>query len=367
MKPVFQRNRMAQQVADHVQGLVRKSLKPGDKLDSERQLADSLGVSLPTVREALSILAEQGLIERRHGSGTYVLDPNANRHVAVLMELDIGHPRTSFFYTRLVQSVRLQLEEKGFNVRLYTGHTAPGTEFYGLTCRDFLQDTQDNRISAVVAIALPYLPSWTQPLIELGIPLVGGEYAFPFGPILDQQSIIRAGVRRLAESGRTRLAMIGGGGGEVTSVFKDALGEYGLEYRAEWAPDTGGQPAASGLGWRLFRTVWEARLVKPDGLLVMDDMLFQDAAMAMLEADVRVPSDLLVVTESNRGSSIHYPFPVIRLENDPDAFARAYAGLVTALLRQEAIPEPHARIPFRIVEPGMKEEESAGRERVAVG
>lgn len=348
MKPVFKRNRMSQQVADHLLGLIRQSFKPGDKLDSERTFSEQLGVSLPTVREALGILAEQELIERRHGSGTYVLDPDANRHVAVLMELDIGHPRTSFFYTRLVQSVRLLLEEKGFKVRLYIGHTAPGAEFEGLTCRDFMEDVQANRISGVVALALPNFIPWDQPLVERGIPVVGGNN---YGPIFDYKSGIRTGVQRLAEAGRKRLALIGSGGPGATNVFRESLAQYGLQFEAHWVPETGGQPAAPGLGWRLFRDVWSAQAVKPDGLLVLDDMIFRDAAMAMLEADVRVPADLLVITESNRGSFSHYPFPVIQLEYDPDAFARVYVDLLGALLRKDPVKDPHVTIPFRVVEP----------------
>ncbi len=334
---------------------IRLHRRPGDRLDAERVLAEGLGVSLPTVREALGSLADQGLIERRHGSGTYVLDPNANRHVAVLMELDIGHPRTSFFFTRIVQSVRLQLESSGFKVRLYIGHTAPGTEFAGLTCHDFMEDVQANKIAGVVAIALPAFHAWAAPLVERGIPLVdGGTY----GAVIDHQRMIQAGVRRLVEGGRSRLALIGSGGAATTNVFREALQEHGLGWEAAWSPETGGQPAVPGLGWRLFRQIWSARSDQPDGLLVMDDMIFQDAAMAMLEADVRVPEQLLVVSESNRGHSIHCPFPVIRLENDPDAFASVCAELMGALLRKEPIREPLVTMPFLIKEPSPMAEKA---------
>src|SRR5208283_4741080 len=45
---------------------------PGQRLPSERDLADRFGVSRPTVREAIIALDIQGLIEARHGSGIYV-------------------------------------------------------------------------------------------------------------------------------------------------------------------------------------------------------------------------------------------------------------------------------------------------------
>lgn len=356
VKPVFQRSKMAHQVAEHLAGLISREKRAGDRLESERDLSKTLGVSLPTVREALGMLEHRGMVERRHGSGTYVLDGRDQRQVAVLMELDIGHPRISYFYTRMVQTVRLRLEAKGHRVRFYNGHTPPGEPNRGITCRDFLEDVRAGRISAVAAIALAPFEEWIRPVQEQGIPAVGGEMSFPYGPILDHGGALLAGVQRLAREGRRRLALLGTTGPEPLRLMRQALEAEGLSFVPGYVPDAGSQPASPGLGWRLFRQVWEAEPQKPDGLLVMDDFLFQDAAMAILDAGLRVPRDLSIVTLSNKGSSIHYPFPVVRLENDPDAFAEAYVGLVDTLVRKEPVREPHIRVPFRVVEPAEEQE-----------
>ncbi len=47
-------------------------LRPGDRLPSERELASQLGVSRPSVREAIAALQLAGLLETRLGNGTYV-------------------------------------------------------------------------------------------------------------------------------------------------------------------------------------------------------------------------------------------------------------------------------------------------------
>ena len=49
-------------------------LQPGARIPSERRLAEELGVGRTVVREALKSLALVGLIESRHGDGTYVAD-----------------------------------------------------------------------------------------------------------------------------------------------------------------------------------------------------------------------------------------------------------------------------------------------------
>ncbi|UBV44832.1 GntR family transcriptional regulator (plasmid) [Deinococcus taeanensis] len=61
------------------QGLTHRiesgQLRPGSALPAERDLAAHLGVSRVTVRQALALLAQQGLLTRRHGSGTFVTPP----------------------------------------------------------------------------------------------------------------------------------------------------------------------------------------------------------------------------------------------------------------------------------------------------
>lgn len=55
--------------------LVRKRYKAADRLPPEADLVESLGVSRATVRAGLARLVERGLLERRQGSGTFLVRP----------------------------------------------------------------------------------------------------------------------------------------------------------------------------------------------------------------------------------------------------------------------------------------------------
>ena len=67
------RDRLYKQIADQIQGLiVARSLQPGDKLPSERELAEQLGISRTVVREAIRTLSVRGLVKVKPGCGTYV-------------------------------------------------------------------------------------------------------------------------------------------------------------------------------------------------------------------------------------------------------------------------------------------------------
>lgn len=61
-----------------------KKLNPGDKLPSERELADILQVGRSSVREALRAMELLGLIETRRGEGTFVLDFQSHHLVEIL-------------------------------------------------------------------------------------------------------------------------------------------------------------------------------------------------------------------------------------------------------------------------------------------
>lgn len=52
-------------------------LAPGQKIPPEREIAETLGVSRNSVRDAMQELAHKGLVERRRGRGTVVLDSGA--------------------------------------------------------------------------------------------------------------------------------------------------------------------------------------------------------------------------------------------------------------------------------------------------
>jgi len=65
--------RIYQKIVDQIRTMLTEGvLKPGDRLPSEREIADQMGVSRAAVREAFSALEMTGLIEVRPGEGSFV-------------------------------------------------------------------------------------------------------------------------------------------------------------------------------------------------------------------------------------------------------------------------------------------------------
>ncbi|MET9083330.1 GntR family transcriptional regulator [Streptomyces sp. NPDC004237] len=65
-----------EEIADDLRRAIRDgALKPGARLPSEAELARRHGRSVPTVQNALRLLSAEGLIDKRHGTGTFVRRP----------------------------------------------------------------------------------------------------------------------------------------------------------------------------------------------------------------------------------------------------------------------------------------------------
>jgi GntR family transcriptional repressor for pyruvate dehydrogenase complex len=67
------RDKVYEGVAKQIERLILKKLQPGDKLPSERDLAETLGVSRSSIRDAIRSLELMGMVEPRQGAGTIVL------------------------------------------------------------------------------------------------------------------------------------------------------------------------------------------------------------------------------------------------------------------------------------------------------
>ena len=72
--------------------ILEGSLKPGDRLLPERELAAELGVSRPSLREAIQKLASKGMVQSRQGGGTYVTDALGTSFSDPWLDMMSKHP-----------------------------------------------------------------------------------------------------------------------------------------------------------------------------------------------------------------------------------------------------------------------------------
>lgn len=78
--------------------ILRGILRPGERLPSERDLSEKLGVSRPSLREAISELQDRGLLVSRAGAGVYVAEVLGAAFSDALIRLMGTHEEALFDY-----------------------------------------------------------------------------------------------------------------------------------------------------------------------------------------------------------------------------------------------------------------------------
>lgn len=95
----------AERVVTHIERLIQAGqLKPGDRLPAERELARHIKVSRPSVRAGLRSLAAVGIVESRHGAGSFITSgpPRLSTGPLSLMAALHGFTRDDMFDARRV-------------------------------------------------------------------------------------------------------------------------------------------------------------------------------------------------------------------------------------------------------------------------
>lgn len=110
------------------------------KLPSEAELADDLNISGSTLRKVLDVLRDDGLIETRKGSGSFVCNKNINRHIPVILP----NTKSTSALDELLRGIQDFLEEVGLISLPTLNHASREKEIQLIT--DFIEKGHKNFI-----------------------------------------------------------------------------------------------------------------------------------------------------------------------------------------------------------------------------
>ena len=352
------RKPLYQQIADVIREEIRTRHKPGDRLETDLALARRFSVSNVTTREAMLSLLQEGLVQRKHGSGTFVAQQKApaasiGRHVAIWTELDIAEPRTSSFYSRVVHGLKVFLEEQGVAHQLYLGRRKPWEALGKSSCPQLWEDIKSGRLNGILALGAS--PLWLESLDQKAVPVVGWIDTYSHRVTMDVAGMMRSAVKYLLANGRRKIMMLRWDSPPRADTYdptgnalEAVMRENDADIRPAWVRSDL-NPSRDGAGWEEFQKIWDAGTEKPDGLIVTDDLLFRDVAMAILALEIHVPDDLMVVTHANKGSGMFYPFPVLRLEMDIDQVIEQMGRMLLDLMKGRSVNVTEVDIPLACI------------------
>ncbi|WP_439155392.1 FCD domain-containing protein [Yoonia sp.] len=95
----IQQEKLSHGVVRQIESLIlRGILRPGERLPPERELSERMGVSRPSLREALADLQDRGLLMTKAGAGVYVADVLGSAFAPALVTLFASHDEAVFDY-----------------------------------------------------------------------------------------------------------------------------------------------------------------------------------------------------------------------------------------------------------------------------
>ena len=339
------------QIAARLRREVRDGLyRPGQRLPAEVDLSRDLGVSRGTVRHALRVMLDEGVIHTIPGRGTFVRDTTRERLGGL-----IGMVLPSVVRARnpeLIGGAEETLREAGYSLLL------------GISGDDrWLETEQLQRIAAqgasgVILYAVDGamdVPAIRR-LVDRGFPIVLIDRYIP-DLAVDAVTMDNTGggflaVQHLAQLGYRRIGYIGTDNVGTSSIvermcgYRWALEQYGLEYDPDlvcadvirllsWPPR---EPDKERHNDAVLRAYLE-RPDRPEAVFVCNDYVaFQVVQMAE-QLGVRIPGDLAVVGHDNVSYTDYFGVPLTTVEQP-----RHEIGVTAATLLLDRIAGRRTRL-----------------------
>ena len=200
------------------QGICDGRYLSGQKLPSEQALREQFGVSRQTVRRALEVLEDEGLVYGRQGSGTFVADQEAEENAKSRQIAVVTTYVDNYIFPRIIQGVESVLSREGFQVQISFTNNRLQKE------GEILENLMNQELRGLIieatksALPNPNIPLY-RCLLEKGVQILFLNSGYPEldGPVvaLDDVEAGRCAARFLLDMGHTEL-----GGMGIPGIFR---------------------------------------------------------------------------------------------------------------------------------------------------
>jgi DNA-binding LacI/PurR family transcriptional regulator/DNA-binding transcriptional regulator YhcF (GntR family) len=325
------------------QDIVDGKYAPGSLLPSTERFATTLSSSYFTVHTALKTLVKEGWIERLHGHGTYVAMPEKRfLHAAIFHSLNIFSNEETTFVRCLNECLVEKFRAMGKTTQVLID-TRPEPE-QNTVFPPLAQAIQHRQIHCLIA-PNPNSRS-ARPLLGLPIPVAAMSSGGSTGVNFDHQGFVQNAVKKLKEQGCRTIGFINSSlpvDDDFTLFIREVQGA-GLRTQRDWTiqPQTYAEHLID-YGYDTFRKIARGPEL-PEGLIVTPDTAMRGVITGILQAGVRVPEKMKIVSHRNARARLLCPFPVTWAVTDENAAAEA---LIATIQRQFAGEKPtHVSLPY---------------------
>lgn len=367
---LFPNLHLEEDVEHALETLLRDKILDGEfadglRLPSTLPWAKALQINDRRLQRVLSRLSAQGLLERRPRYGTYVRRRSGYPTVVILCAWPLIREHLHYL-RKIIEFLTEDLQALKYQVEVVD-------DLFSLLTNNF--DEQQHRVEQLrgrlsqinpagyIELAfdlsrLPDLyPQLERPLVSFYPTSSGGDVYF------DDQAFPRESLKYLASKGRRKVLLIRNAGRlgplhHATATFWKCVEEFGFirgSFRELYHGSITEELEEESYRWMLQLIQSWKHLRKnyvPDSLVVADDIIMKGIAAALIDAKVRIPEDLIIVSKANEGIHHQYGIPVVRCESALRDVSTSLAELLHARIgKQKSIKSPILISKTRMVEP----------------
>lgn len=319
--PKFEKRQpLYRQIATHFEEQIySRRLEPGERLPSTAKLAKEFGVTVDTMQQSLTILSERGLIERQQKRGTFVSNNILNKTIGLVFGKRIFTDRNYAFFNLFLDEVTNYLEKIGWDSKYYSlkndGHFSKFIHEMEKDIRDgdirgFFEFCSDFNFRDYIKNNHCPVP-WYDNILDV-----------------DFTSFMEMSLNYLISLGSKNIAVITPIKYlEIEKLIVDAVVDISGRHEAVNI-DISTSANTDEEGYEAIKKVLSNKN-RPDAIVICRDGASPGVIYGLLEAGIKVPTDVTLLTHRNKGINIFSPQPLIYLETDPADFAKA---AVTSLI-----------------------------------
>lgn len=363
------------QLAEQLKGRIQRGeLRPGDRLWSESELCDRFGVSRGTVREALDVLASEGLIQRIAGKGTFIAAP-AQARQSKLLGMIVPYLRDSLT-TDMLRGAESVLHRAGYSLIFCHSDGALDVE------RAQFERLKGEGVAGIILF----------PLGEEGEAALMRQYFAPDFPLVvidrrlpgartdavlaDNRGGARLVVRHLLSVGHRRIACVTAPDRpssvqERIAGYEQALREAGILPLATVSLALRpGQPSGSSAvpdySAEELSPVQQLLNMRdaPTALFCINDFIAFGVMRYLIARKVRVPQDVAIAGFDDLAIAAYMPVPLTTVAQPKQAIGAQAAELLLSRLTSPNLPPREITLPTELI---VRASSAATRERRRAG
>ena len=330
------RERVADDIYDRfVDAIMTGHLKSGEKLPTMQRIAEENGVTFRVARGVVERLSREGFVRSCPHNGTVV---RAKKHTVWrgrVVFVSFDDDCASYFVSRVADALRHRLVEEGYLLSSVVASRSSRGDVSQL--KTMLGQSVD---FVVLMYAAPHLKrlvaasGFPYAAIYDNAPSAPNAWTIP----LDMTEPLRAFADQCRRSGVRSVSEVRFKGGEAPSAAAE-LKTAGIAVRQLLIEPNLGYGRLEGIERAAMKAFLEMkRSDYPDLFVFWDDFVAQGALTALLENGVRIPEDVKVVVQSNKGFGPVFPRSLTRFECDGAAVGEKVAAFVLGVLAKGRLP-----------------------------